>query len=187
MIRHMSILATLLVFLVAGCGADDGTGDGGSACTCTGSACCCGGLDTECEMGYLCAPDRHCKTVTNFSFTIVVTGKINVKPPKGSSWDTDGLPDPYVKVLRYGSQQCKSAAVKNTLEINASCKLSTVTEGTKLSIEAHDEDTAGDTMIFKGGWANGIPFSVFLTGAAPSQISGAVDHTSGVKVSFKRN
>lgn len=178
-----SWLLILALALMVGCGADD---SGADPCTCSGDNCCCGGQDSECKQGYLCGSGGQCKTFTQFAFTISVTGKVNSKPPKGSSWDADGLPDPYVKVLRYGSQQCKSSTVNNSLEISASCKLSTITEGTKLSVEVYDEDTSGDTMIFKGGWPSGIPSAAF--GGAPSKLSAAVDHTDGgVTVTLKKN
>ena len=187
MIRHLLIPCAMIVLVAAGCDPSPESGDdAGAQCSCTGDSCCCGGMDTECKQGYLCATGGHCKTITQFSFTITVTGTINAKAPKGSAWDSDGLPDPYVKVLRYGSQQCKTPAAKDTLEISASCKLSTITEGTKLSVEVHDEDAAGDTLIFKGGWPTGVPLSAFT--GAPSKLSGAVDYTSGgVSVSLKKN
>ncbi len=177
------LTSMLLTLLALGCGSST---DNGGDCTCTGDSCCCGGSDAECKQGYLCGGGGQCKTITQFAFTITVTGKVNSKPPKSSSWDADGLPDPYVKVLRYGSQQCKSSTANNTLDINASCKLSTLSEGTKLTVEVHDEDTSGDALIFKGGWPSGIPYSAFVDGAS-TKLSGTVDHTGGLSVTLKKN
>ena len=178
--RNLLALSATLLLIFNGCGSDTG-----ADCPCTGDSCCCAGLDSECKQGYLCATDNSCKTVSQFAFTINVTGKIKSKPPTGSSWDTDGLPDPYVEVSRYGSQQCKSATADNTLEIKAECKLSTITVGTKLTLEVRDADGSKDTVIYKGGWPNGIPFSLFVA-SSPTSVPGSVDHTEGLSVSLKR-
>jgi len=169
-------------------GADVGADSHGFRCGfCSGDNCCCSGLDSECKSGYLCWRDAICEPVNVFSFDTTVYGKIKDPPPAtvGTSWDADGLPDPYV-VIRRGTQELyRSTADQDTLDISAFTTLSGLSPGQAILIEVFDEDGASDTLVYRGGWPGGIPHDVFLNPLS-IQLPTTVDHTTGMHLQLQK-
>ncbi len=125
---------------------------------CSGSNCCCSGLDSECEAGYLCYKDGLCLLYDQFNLNVSFSGTISDKGPGGTPWDQDGKPDPYLIVKGASSDLCTSqAAAKDTTAANLKCQYPMkAAHKAMVTIRVVDMDGSKQTVIYEASLAGGL-------------------------------